>query len=273
MSVTVREQATLWDYRSLIWNFAQRDLKARFKGTALGWAWSLVVPLASLAIYTLVFSVFFRMQPPPFGNGREGNITVYILAGLAPWSMFANSLNTAMGTLLGNGPLLKKIYFPAYTPVFGAVIAVIFQSAIEFGILLAVLLILGNISWTWLLVVPWLAVFTVFVAAVSLTLSVVNVYFRDLSHIISVAIQLLFYLCPIIYPLSLIPEEVRGLPVRAFIEANPLTQFIQVFRDIVYGLTPGNPVSWLYMLGWAAAMVGVAVLVYRAKGRDLSEEL
>jgi ABC-type polysaccharide/polyol phosphate export permease len=61
--------------------------------------------------------------------------------------------------------------------------------------------------------------------------------------------------------------------VRAFIEANPLTQFIQVFRDIVYGLTPGNPVSWLYMLGWAAAMTGVAVLVYRAKGRDLSEEL
>jgi ABC-type polysaccharide/polyol phosphate export permease len=273
MSVTVREQAGLWDYRALIWNFAQRDLKARFKGTALGWAWSLVVPLASLVIYTAVFSTILRMEPPPFGNGRTGNFTVWLLAGLVPWTVFANSVNTAIGALLGTGPLLKKIYFPAYAPVFGAVIAVMIQSVIELGILLVVLLAFGNVSWTWLLAVPWAVFFAVFVGALSLTLSVVNVYFRDLSHIISVAIQLLFYLCPIIYPVTFVPEDWHGLNMRAVIQANPMTQFIELFRDLVYGLTPGTWVGWVYIVGSTVVMCVIAVAVFRAKGRDLSEEL
>lgn len=272
-TMTVREHGGLWAYRSLIWNFARRDLKARFKGTALGWLWSLAVPLATLLIYSVVFAVIFRATPPAFGSGREGNFTVWLLAGLTAWSMFANSLNTAIGTLLGAGPLLKKIYFPSYTPVLGAVIAVLIQSAIELGILLVVLGVLGNVSWTWLLVPVWLALFAVFISSVSVALSVLNVHFRDLAHIIGVAIQLFFYLSPIIYTIQLIPEHWRGIPVRQFISANPLTQFIQVFRDLTYGLTPGPLHAWAYIIVWTLAVAGVAVLVYRARGLDLSEEL
>ena len=272
-TMTVRERGNAWSYRSLIWNFAGRDLKARFKGTALGWLWSLLVPLATLMIYSVVFAVIFRAAPPAFGNGRPGNFTVWLLAGLTAWTMFANSLNTAIGSLLGAGPLLKKIYFPAYTPVLGSVIAVFIQSAIELGILLVVLVILGNVSWTWLLVPFWLVLFAVFISSVSVALSVLNVHFRDLAHIIGVAIQLFFYLSPIIYTIQIIPVIWRGIPVRLFISANPLTQFIEVFRDLTYGLTPGTPRAWAYILVWTVAVTAIAMRVYRARGRDLSEEL
>lgn len=272
-SMTVRERSGLWSYRSLIWNFARRDLKARFKGTALGWAWSLVVPLATLGIYSLVFSTIFRGAAPQFGSGRQGNFTVWLLAGLVPWSLFANTLNTSIGALIGTGPLLKKIYFPSYTPVFGTVIAVLIQSAIELGILLVVLAILGNVSWTWLLVPFWLAIFTVFIASVSLALSVLNVYFRDLAHIISVVIQLLFYMTPILYQLSIIPSTAKGQLGRAVIGANPLTQFVGVFRDLTYGLSVGDLSGWLLMVLATTVMAFLATWVYRARGQDLSEEL
>lgn len=272
-TMTVRERGNAWAYRGLIWNFARRDLNARFKGTALGWLWSLVVPLATLMIYSVVFAVIFRATPPAFGSGRQGNFTVWLWAGLIAWSMFANSLNTAIGSLLGAGPLLKKIYFPAYTPVLGSVIAVLIQSAIELGVLLVVLAALGNVSWTWLLVPLWLGLFIVFISSVSIALSVLNVHFRDLAHIIGVAIQLFFYLSPIIYTIQIIPERWRGIPMRQFISANPLTQFIQIFRDLTYGLTPGALHAWAYIIVWTLAMAGIAMLVYRARGRDLSEEL
>jgi ABC-type polysaccharide/polyol phosphate export permease len=273
-TMTVRERGTMWSYRSLIWNFAQRDLKARFKGTALGWLWSLVVPLATLLIYSLVFSTIFRATPPPFGNGRPGNFTVWLLAGLTAWSMFANSLNTAIGALLGAGPLLKKIYFPPYAPVLGSVAALLIQSAIELGILLVVLVAFANISWTWLLVPFWLAIFAVFLSSISVALAVLNVHFRDLAHIIGVAIQLLFYLSPIIYTMSFIPAgSWHGIPLRAVIAANPMTQFIEVFRDLTYGLTPGRPLAWAYIVAWTVAVALVARQVYRARGLDLSEEL
>ena len=151
-----------------------------------------MVPIATLVIYSVVFSTIMRMQPPPFGNGNKGNFTVWLLAGLTAWSMFAGSLNTAIGALLGAGPLLKKIYFPPYTPVLGSVIALLIQSMIELGIYLVVLTALGNVSWTWLLVPFWLVIFAVFLSSISIALAVLNVHFRDLAHIIGVAIQLLF---------------------------------------------------------------------------------
>lgn len=273
-TMTVRERGSMWSYRSLIWNFAQRDLKARFKGTALGWLWSLVVPLATLVIYSVVFSTIFRAKPPDFGNGEQGNFTVWLLAGLTAWSMFANSLNTAIGALLGAGPLLKKIYFPPYAPVLGSVLALLIQSMIELGILLVVLAVLGNVSWTWLLVPFWLALFAVFLSSISIALAVLNVHFRDLAHIIGVAIQLLFYMSPIIYPITMLGNATKmGIPVAKVISANPLTQFIEVFRDLTYGLTPGRPLAWLYIAVWTLAMAWVARRVYRARALDLSEAL
>ncbi|MDT4977779.1 MAG: type transport system permease protein, partial [Pseudonocardiales bacterium] len=185
-------------YRSLIWNFAQRDLKSRFKGTAIGWAWSLLLPLASLFIYTLVAHYIFRAVPEPFGDGRAGNFAVWLFVGLTAWSFFANAVNVSMAALLGTGTLLQKIYFPSFAPVLGAVIGVIIQSAIEIALVLIVLCIFTNVGITWLLLPVWIALFVGFTAGAAMLFAVGNIYFRDLAHIISVVLQLLFYATPVL---------------------------------------------------------------------------
>ncbi len=270
-SAEARPRASVWSQRSLIWNFAQRDLKSRFKGTAFGWAWSLVVPLATLATYTLVFSVIFRTAPPDFGSGRPGNFTVWLMAGLVPWSFFLIAITLAMPTLLANGPLLQKIYFPAFAPVLGATAAVLVQTLIEFGILAAVLVVLGNVGPTWLLFPIWLGLFVVFVSSLATTLSILNVHARDLAHITSVVLQLLFFLTPIIYPTSVVPAEWNGLPLRTIVEANPLSQFVETLRSLVYGLETPDVIRWLILVAWTTGSVLLAAAVYNQRGQDIGE--
>lgn len=270
-SAEARPRSSVWSQRSLIWNFAQRDLKSRFKGTVFGWAWSLLVPLATLATYTLVFSVIFRTAPPDFGSGRPGNFTVWLMAGLVPWSFFLIAITLAMPTLLANGALLQKIYFPAFAPVLGATAAVLVQTMIEFAILAVVLVVLGNVGPTWLLFPIWLGLFVVFVSSLATTLSILNVHARDLAHITSVVLQLLFFLTPIIYPTSAVPSEWNGLPLRTIVEANPLSQFVESLRSITYGLESPDAIRWIILVAWTAGSVLLAAAVYDRRGQDIGE--
>lgn len=261
--------AGLLGYSSLIWNFAQRDLKSRFKGTAFGWGWSLILPLATLLVYTLVAHYIFRAQPPNFGSGREGNFAVWLFVGLTAWGFFANSINAAIGGLLSTGPLLTKIYFPSYAPVLGTIVAVMIQSGIEVGLVLVILAIFGNVGLTWALVPIWAAIFIVFVSGLSLVFAVANIYFRDLQHLVAVALQLMFFATPILYPDTLISDPT----LHAIIVSNPMSQFVELFRANVYGLEIGSWTAWLYVLTWAAASLAAGVWVFNRWGRDLGEQL
>lgn len=256
-------------YRSLIWNFAQRDLKSRFKGTAFGWGWSLILPLATLLVYTLVAHYIFRAQPPDFGSGREGNFAVWLFVGLTAWGFFANGVNTAIAGLLGTGQLLKKIYFPSYAPVLGTIVAVMIQSAIEVGLVLVILAIFGNVGLTWALVPIWAAIFTVFVAGVSLVVAIANIYLRDLQHLVAVALQLMFFATPILYPDSLITDPT----LHTIIVSNPMSQFVDLFRDNVYGLEVGPWTAWLYVVACAGIALAAGVWVFNRWGRDIGEQL
>jgi len=264
-------QSGILQYRSLVWNFGQRDLKARFKGTAAGWLWSLLLPLASLATYSLLAHYVLRSGAPQFGNGHKGNFAVWLFAGLTAWGFFSNGLNTAIGALLGAGPLIKKIFFPSYAPVFGSIIAVAIQSSIEFGLVLLTILLVGggNIGWTWLMMPLWAAVYLVFVSSISLIFAIANIFFRDLAHLVSVFLQLLFYATPVLYPDTRFGHGKAHL----ILLANPLAQFVDLFRDLVYGLTPGPWTHWLYVLAWTAVAFGLACWVFKRHGLDLSEEL
>jgi ABC-type polysaccharide/polyol phosphate export permease len=255
-------------YRSLIWNFAQRDLKSRFKGTAIGWAWSLLLPLATLIIYTLVGHIF-KIQPAPFGDGRAGNFAVWLFVGLTAWGFFSNAVNISMAALLGTGTLLQKIYFPSFAPVLGAVIGVVIQSAIEVGLVLVVLGIFTNVGFSWLLLPVWIAIFVGFSTGAAMLFAVGNIYFRDLAHIIAVFLQLLFYATPVLYQDSLIKNKF----LHNVIMTNPLTDFVVLFRDLAYGLTPGRLNIWAGALAWTAASLALATIVFHRYGRDLAEQM
>lgn len=263
---------SLLRYRSLIWNFGQRDLKARFKGTAIGWGWSLLLPLATLVIYGVITHYIFRSAPPNFGNGHKGNFAVYLFVGLTGWGFFANAVNTAMPALLSAGPLLKKIYFPAYAPALGAVIGVVIQSAIEVGLVLVVLLLFGNIGWSWLLLPVWAALFIVFCSSAAVIFAIANIYFRDFAHIVAVGLQLLFYATPILYPESRL-SEIHVSALRWVVEANPAAQFIALFRDQAYSLGAGSVTHWAVAAAWTVVTAAAAVWVFTRHGKDLAEEI
>jgi ABC-type polysaccharide/polyol phosphate export permease len=271
--VSVRSAAPAWSYSGLIWNFALRDIKSRFKGTLLGWAWSIIVPVATVIIYSVVFSAIFRAQPPPLADGRPGNYAVWLLTGLVVWTGFSNTLNTAVGTLLGTGSLLQKIYFPSYAPVIGSVISSLMQTGIEMAILLVILVAIANVGLPWLALLLWIPVFVAFVTSVTYILATYNVYFRDLAYLIAVALQLFFFLTPIIYPITLVPVSWNGIPVRALIEANPLAQFVESFRSILYGVTVPSVATWAILLTWTAAAVVLAVITYFRRGLDIGEQI
>ncbi|WP_253281633.1 ABC transporter permease [Arcanobacterium phocae] len=272
-SLEIRPKMPLNRQWNLIENFAGRDLKAKFNGTLLGWVWSLVVPLSTLLIYSLVFSVVFRMKPPMLGNGEQGIFAIWLFAGLIIWSFFSSSINGGMNALTSSGGLLSKIYFPAYAPVLGSGLAVGVQSLIEVGILLGAFLFVGNIGWTWLLAPFVLALFVIFTQALAVIVSIFNIFARDLAHLINVALQLLFYMTPIIYSPDFLPETWNGIPMRSIIEFSPLAKFVTLFRNNVYDLTTGTWQQWLSVSLWAVGMYLVAVWVNKKHGGDLAEQI
>ena len=198
---------------------------------------------------------------------------MFLFSGLVAWNMYAVTIGTAIASLLGNGPLMKKIYFPPYASVFGSVVATFYQSLIEVSILFLVLLAYGNVGWTWLLLVFWFALFGVAVAALALLLSVMNVYYRDTTHIVSIVLQMQFYLTPIIYNPTDVPSDWHGLPLRTLIGLQPMAAFVETFRSLCYSLTLGPARAWLTSFGWTVAAVAAAWVFYRRRGLDLSEEL
>ncbi len=270
---SVRPERSLRQQANLVAAFARRDLKTRFKGSLLGWVWSLVVPIATLAIYSVVFSLIFRAQPPNMGSRDSGIFVLWLFCGLTFWTFFSTAINASIAELRSAGPILQKVYFPAYAPVLGTILAIGTQSLIELSVLLAVMIVMLNVAWTWLLIPFWAILVVVFTAAISTTVAIMNIYYRDLAHLISVLLQLLFYTTPIIYPMSLVPESWNGIPMHLIINLNPLTSFVQLFRSLVYELNFGTPMMWLNATLWSILVALVALWVSRVKGADLGEHV
>jgi ABC-type polysaccharide/polyol phosphate export permease len=268
-------QATqeLWQYRGLIGNFAQRELKGRYRGSTLGSLWSLLNPLATLGVYTLVFGFFLKFQPPVAGNGSLRNFAVYLFTGLVVWNLFFTVVTGSMGALIGAGPLLRKIYFPAYAPVAGNAISTLVQSGIEMGLLLAVYLVLGNISWTILLVPFLLVLLTAFSLGVGLALSILNARFRDVSHLTNVGLSLLFYASPIIYPITYVTQSYDEHPWLRAYEWNPVTVFVEAFRDVLWDLGVPSFARLAYLVVVSAAVLAGGWAYFRAGALDVSEDL
>ena len=263
----------MWGYRGLIGNLAQRELKAKYKKSVLGWAWSLINPAATLLIYTIVFGLFLRIQPPIAGNGHLKSFALYLFAALILWNYFNGAIAGGMGSLAGAGPLIKKVYFPAECIIIANTLATLLQACVELLILAFVMIIFGNAAPTFLLFPFVLVLFVMFCLGLALMAGLANAYFRDMNYIVSISMNLFFYATPIIYPLHIIPKEIHGVPAREIVSLNPLAQFIQASRDIFYGLKVPSLEVWAYLLIWSVAMLFVGWTVFARKARDVAEEL
>ncbi len=180
--------AEMWRYRGLIGNFAspRAEVEVQAQRPRLG-----VVahqPAATLLVFTAVFSTIFRAHPPAAHNGMTTYV-LYLFIGLVAWNFFNNVVTGGMASLIGAGPLLKKIYFPPYAPVLGNAFSALVQTLIESGVLLIVLVALGNASWTFIVAPLILALLLVFAAGVGLVFALFNVYYRDVGYIVGVLLR------------------------------------------------------------------------------------
>lgn len=262
-----------WRYRGLVARLAQRELKLRYKHSILGWLWSLISPAATLTIYTVVFGTFLRISPPIAGNGRLRSFAIWLFAGLLVWSFFSSVTTGSMAWLIGAGPLLRKIYFPPEAPLIAGSLTVLAQTGIEIAILSVVLVALGNASPVFGLVPLLIGLLLAMSLGVGLLISVLNVHYRDVSHLVGIGMSLLFYATPIIYPFEFVPAKIGGFPVREVVRLNPLTQFVGATRDVLYDLRAPSfaRIAGLIVASSASLLLGWAV--FRRLSPDLSEEL
>ncbi len=262
----------IWGHRSLVVNLAQRDLKTKYKKSILGWLWSLINPAATLAIYTFVFGVILQGRAPEAGEGGLQSFPLFLFAGLVMWNGFASGLTDSMGALEGAAPLLTKIYFPPESPALAAIAGVALQTVTETAILFAIMIIVGNAGWTFLLFPIPLLFVTMLSLGFGLVLSILNTRFRDVGYLVAIVIQVGFYLTPIVYPVDLVPEERWGLPVRQLYQLNPMARLVEIFRDISYYLRVPALGDVLYVGVWAAVVfIGGWVWFSRASVQVIEE--
>lgn len=262
-------------HRELFSNLTLRELRGKYKRSVLGWGWSMVNPLAQMGIYTLVFGFFLKVEPPVGDPSGLHVFAFFLLCGLLPWTFLANGVTGGMGSLLANANLVKKVWFPRQLLVASTVGSFSVSFLIEMGVLSVALLLAGNMVVPW--IVPLLLVIAIqvaFVLGLALTLSVWNVYFRDLEYLVGIALQFWFYATPIVYPLSVVEDALadrQGL--LTLYRLNPMTRFAEVYRDLFYSLRWPALEDIAFLLACASVSVVVGWTVFgRLQGR-LAEEL
>jgi ABC-2 type transport system permease protein len=262
--------------RELITNLTLRELRTRYKRSVLGWTWSMLNPLATVGIYTVVFKYFFKAQAPVGDPSGASNYAVFLLCGLLAWNYFNICINSAMSVLVGNAGLIKKVYFPREGLVLSLIASNLVSFLIELGVLAVILLLLGSNILPWLPVVAALiAILTVFILGLGLILSVLNVYFRDVQYLVgSILLQVLFYMTPVVYPIKLVEEAIGDKPwLERLYTANPTVQFIEAFHHVLYDLRWPTWQNWTYLVLCSAASLALGMVVFRRYETRLAEEL
>jgi lipopolysaccharide transport system permease protein len=230
----------LWDYRELLWVWTLRGIKVRYKQSFFGFAWAIFQPLALTAIFVLVFSYFVRLP----SDGIPYPIFVY--SAMLPWSFFSRSVIGGIHSLVGNMNLVKKIYFPrAIFPT--AAIAAHFADFICGLVVFLALMIYYRVPLNPAMgMLPVLFLIQLLLTTgVSLGASAINVFYRDVNQMAPLLLQIWMYACPIVYPVSLIPDWLRP-----WYMLNPMAVIIDAYRGIILkGQWPDMP-----MVGVAAAL-------------------
>ncbi len=256
----------------LIVAFANRDFATRYRSSILGWLWSLLQPLATLLVFAAVFSLVFRVQAPPLGADPERtSFAAFLFTGMVTWNLFSSVLLLSMSQLKSNSELLKKVQFPAWAPILGASIVQLIQVALELIVLVGMFAWQRNIGLTWLLAVPILVATALFAQGLGLMVSLANARFGDVQYIVTVVLGALYFLTPVLYPMSLVEDTASWLAI--IVQANPMSWFVESMHQVMYSLVA--PQWWvipgLLVLGVVTFWLGL--LVFERKGEDLREWL
>ena len=251
----------LFQHWDLIASFALRDIKARYKQTALGVAWALLQPLSMMVVFTLVFSLFAKVP----SDGIPYPVFAY--SALMFWTFFSNAVSGGTNALVANAPLIRKIYFPRAT----LLVAVVLAGLLDLGV--ASLLFVGlllyyqvSLSLTALWVVPLLLLQIILTFGVISLTSAAHVSFRDIGHGLPLVVQLWMFATPVAYPISVIPGWLRP-----FYLLNPMTVIVDGYRcALIRGTAPDLPALGL-SVAITGIVTGVALAVFKRAERTFAD--
>jgi ABC-type polysaccharide/polyol phosphate export permease len=257
-------------YRDLFANLFRRDFHAKYRGSALGVLWTVANPVMLMGVYVLVFGVVFKS---PFSNG--GHYPLYLLTGLAAWTFFAAAVQSSTRSMLDNANLIRKTRFPRQL----VPLSVVAAHLVSFGVMM-LLLFVANFIWlprvraTELLALPLAVLFVAFVSGLALLVASLNALFRDVEFIVASLLVPLFFLTPIIYPLTNVPGAHNHRHViQAIHWLNPLSPAIEAIRAPLY---LGTMPFWgdaLYLVLACVAALALGAFVFRRVDDQIAIEV
>jgi len=240
---------SIYDYRNLMISLTKKEIKIKYKSALLGWLWSLLNPLLLMLVFSFVFTLIIKIE--------IDNFPVFLLSALLPWFFLNFSLNASVTSIIDNASLIKKAYFPYEVIPLSIVSANLFNFLIS-QLLLFVFLVyfrlFPNSAWFYLPLIIILQ--TIFVAGICLAAAALHTLYRDVKYIVELIMLVWFYATPIFYPLSFVPENIRG-----FFYLNPLSQYINAYRDILlYAKAPSFfGLSCMFGISFSFLLIGIVL--------------
>jgi ABC-2 type transport system permease protein len=248
-------------YRELLVLLVGRELRARYKNSSLGWIWSLVKPVAQLLIYFVVIGQFLgaARSIPEFG--------IFVFAGLTMWALFNETVAGGAGSIVANSGLVKKVYLPREVFPLSTVGAASVNFAIQFAVLVTATVVVGSFPWSRHLVyVPMaIALMLVFGTALALLLSAVNVYLRDVQHLIEIVMLILFWASPIVYSYQFVTGFLQGGWLEQLYLSNPVTLAILAFQRGMWAAGADQPFPAHMPIRMAVAFAFSLALLWAAQ--------
>lgn len=257
----------VWAYRAFILGSVKREFQSKYSNSLLGAAWMVINPLAMIIVYTVIFSQVMRTKLP--GVDSSFAYSIYLCAGLLTWGLFAEIVSRAQNTFIEHANMLKKLSFPRLCLPVIVVANALLNFSIVFGLFSIFLLFSGNFpGLVYLAMLPVGLILVAFAIGLGVSLGVLNVFFRDVGQLFGIVIQFWFWLTPIVYPITILPESVRAL-----MAYNPMANLIGAFQDV---LVLGHWPSWqglMPVMVLAVAMCVLGMHLFRKHAGEMVDEL
>lgn len=256
-------------HRQLLQDFAWRELRSRYKGSALGFGWNFAIPLLQLAVFYLLFGVILG-QRPRTGTGEQ-NYAVFLFVGLLPWTFFANSLGGGASAIIANGAIVKKVRLPLQLLPAASVLSSLANFLLSMVVLFAVLAIFGPRHPEGLLVLPVLLVIQIVMnLGFAYLLAAANVFFRDVQHILGILLTAWYFLTPVLFSVEIVADRPTE---RELLYLNPMTSVVVSYqRALLDGLGP----EWdrlAYSAIFAVVIFALGFAYFRRSKNEFEEAL
>lgn len=259
MFASLRE---IWRFRALVSALTARHVAQRYRGSLLGYLWSLLNPLCLMLVYTLVFAYYIRFS-------EVENYTAFLFVGLLPWLWFTSALSEGTTSVVSSGHLITKSMFPAQVLPTVAVLSSMINFLLTLPVLFLFLLLSGIGLGAPALLLPVVILLQLFfLVGASLILAALNVQYRDVQHVVANVLTLLFFLSPILYPVEIVPARFQFTML-----LNPLAVFTSTYHQLLFQGSWPSIYALVYLSAWSLLVLGVGLLVFNRYRENFAESL